>query len=205
MIRKACTLGTAVLLAALFALPFHGARADTVSSLSAPEWRKSLGGKIAAIDVSGNTITIGDRIFWMPRDIDIRLDGKDATLADLSSGMRVYALLDDDGVIHRIYAHSGLAVGSQGKAVGSQGNVVAKVRAVNPARHELTVFTPEGGTQVVFVGKNPLIDLNGRGAALAQIKPGMTIVINQESPGVIFVKSPRYYARAHTGRLYARR
>lgn len=159
----------------------------TILLINAHSGGPSLAGRVTGVDLSRDTVGIGGRTFRVPGDAEVKVDGREATVADLDPGMRVTAKTSMDGTtIHNLFAQ---------RVAPAQAKIIGTVIAVNTVRDTLTIRTRNGGTQRVKV-RRAMIDLDGRGVELFEVKPGMTVVIKQWSPGVIYVKSaPQLYAR----------
>lgn len=161
-------------------------------------------GEVTDVDVKNSEITIKSGtatfIFTVKKDADIRLNGKDADLADIRKGDTVRLRVDDRNRVIRLDAQGDHEPGDD-EAFEVEGTIysITNTRKVK----EITVKLETGRLGTYSVDSDTEITLDGKRAGLEDLESGMEVIVLAESGIALEIDAKSAaYTRQVQGTIY---
>lgn len=161
-------------------------------------------GEVTDVDVRNSEITIKSGtatfIFTVKKDADIRLNGKDADLADIRKGDTVRLRVDDRNRVIRLEAKGDHDPGDD-EAIEVEGTIYS---VTNTKRvKEITVKLESGRLATFEVEADTKITLDGKRAGLEDLENGMEVEVLAESGIALEIDAKSAaYTREVQGTIY---
>lgn len=161
-------------------------------------------GEVTDVDVRNSKLTIESGTatftFTVKKDADIRLNGKDADLADIRKGDTVRLRVDDRNRVIRLEAQGGYDPGDE-EAIEVGGTIYS---VTNTKRvKEITVKLESGRLATFEVEDDTKITLDGKRAGLEDLENGMEVEVLAKSGAALEIAAKSAaYTREVQGTIY---